>query len=107
MAIWEMELVGFGQGPQATASLTIEDRGNGHASGTLRNLRGPATATELDLSGVVVNDTFVVSGSNAQVGINLALYFAPFVFAFTGGARLALHQANRVLDLYVVTRASE
>jgi hypothetical protein len=45
MAIWNAELVGFEQGTQATASLTVEDLGNGRATGLTTTVRDTVSGT--------------------------------------------------------------
>jgi hypothetical protein len=107
MAIWKVKFVDFDQQVIGTASMTLEDQGNGHASGTLRNLSGPVPVTEIDLSGVVRGNEFVVGGSVQAVGINLYLTFSPYVFSFTGAARIAVHQPHVVSSVFVVTSATE
>ncbi len=103
MAIWEAKFISFDGKTTYTANLTLEDKGNGHATGTLRNLSGPVHVQEIDLSGVVHNDQFTVGGSVAALGINLAVTFAPFVFAFAGGARIVNHHDNKAENLFVIT----
>ncbi len=107
MAIWKTKLVDFDQHVVGTANLTLEDLGNGHASGTLRGLSGPVHVVEMDLSGVVRGNEFVVGGSNRELGINLFLVFAPFTFAFAGSARLVVHDSGVVSDLFVITSGIE
>lgn len=107
MAIWKTKFVDFDQRVVGTASLTLEDQGNGHASGALLNLTGPVPVTEIELSGVVRGNEFVVGGSVQALGINLYLTFSPFVFSFTGAARIAVHQPAGVSNLFVVTTPSE
>jgi hypothetical protein len=103
MAIWKTKFIDFDQHVVSTANLTLEDLGNGHASGTLRGLSGPVHVDELDLSGVVRGNEFVVGGSNQALGINLFLIFAPFTFAFAGSARLVVHAGGAVSNLFVIT----
>jgi hypothetical protein len=107
MAIWKTKFIDFEQHTVGIANLTLEDLGNGHASGTLRGLSGPVHVTELDLSGVVRGNEFVVGGSNQALGINLFLIFAPFTFAFAGSARLVVHEGGAVSDLFVITSGIE
>jgi hypothetical protein len=107
MAIWKTKFVDFDQHVVGTASITLDDLGNGHATGTLRNLSGPVPVTEIDLSGVVHGNEFIVGGSVQALGINLYLTFSPYVFSFTGGARIVVHQTNAVSNLYVVTSPTE
>lgn len=104
MAIWEAKFISFDGKTTYTANLTLEDQGNGHATGTLRNLSGPVRVQEMDLSGVIHDNQFFVGGSVAALGINLAVTFEPFVFAFTGGARIVNHQDNKPVNLFVITQ---
>lgn len=104
MAIWEAKFISFDGKTTYTANLTLEDQGNGHATGTLRNLSGPVHVQEMDLSGVVHDNQFFVGGSVAALGINLAVAFAPYVFAFAGGARIVNHQDNQAINLFVITQ---
>jgi hypothetical protein len=107
MAIWKTKLVDFDQNLKGTASLELEDLGNGHASGALRNLSGPVPVAEMELGGVVRGNEFIVGGSSRALGINLYLTFAPYVFSFTGAARIVVHEPHQVLSLFVVTSATE
>jgi len=107
MAIWKTKFVDFDQKVVGTASLTLEDLGNGHATGALVHLTGPVPVMEMELSGVVRGNEFIVGGSVEALGINLFLTFSPYVFSFTGAARIAVHQPSGVLNLFVVTSASE
>ena len=107
MAIWKTKLVDFDQKVVGTASLTLEDLGNGHASGALIDLTGPVPVAEMELGGVVRGNEFFVGGSVEALGINLSLAFSPYVFSFTGSARIAVHQPASVLNLYVITCAVE
>jgi hypothetical protein len=85
----------------------VEDLGNGHASGALLDLSGPVPVKEMELGGVVRGNEFFVGGSVEALGINLALSFSPYVFSFTGSARIAVHQPVAVLNLFVVTSPAE
>jgi hypothetical protein len=107
MAIWQMKLVDYNLATPYTANLTVEDKGNGLAVGTLRHLTGPVPTPEIDLSGVVSGNQFTLGGSVHALGIHLFLTFSPFIFSFTGSARLAIHDGNKVVELFVLTRASE
>jgi hypothetical protein len=107
MAIWMTKFVDFDQKIVGTASLTLEDLGNGHATGALVHLTGPVPVREMELSGVVRGNEFIVGGSVEALGINLFLTFSPYVFSFTGSAQIAVHQPSGVLNLFVVTSASE
>lgn len=107
MAIWKTKFVDFEQRVAGTASLTLEDLGNGHASGALLHLTGPVLVPEMELSGVVRGNEFIVGGSVEALGINLYLTFSPYVFSFTGSARIAVHQPAGVLNLFVITSPSE
>jgi hypothetical protein len=104
MAIWQAKFISFDGKTTYTANLTLEDQGNGHAKGTLRNLSGPVPAEEIDLNGVVHGNQFTVGGSVMAVGINLTLAFAPYVFAFAGGARIVAHENNHATSLFVITQ---
>ena len=104
MAIWQAKFISFDGKTTYTANLTLEDQGNGHATGTLRDLSGPMKVEEIDLSGVVTGHQFIVGGSVAAVGVNLALTFAPHVFAFAGGARIVVHEGNKATNLFVITQ---
>jgi hypothetical protein len=107
MATWKTKFVDFDLRVVGTASLTVEDLGNGHASGALMQLTGPVPVAALELSGVVRGNEFIVGGSVEALGINLFLTFSPYVFSFTGSARIAVHQPAGVLNLFVVTSPSE
>ena len=107
MAIWQLKLVDYDQTTAYTANLTLEDKGNGHAVGTLRNLSGPGTVQEIDLSGSVHGNEFAVGGSVQALGITFFLTFTPYVFAFAGAARLVLHKGNEVQEMFVLSRAVE
>ena len=107
MAIWQTKLINYDLSTTYTANLTVEDRGNGHAVGTLRNLSGPVAVEEIDLSGVVRGNEFTLGGSVEALGVNLYLTFSPFVFAYTGGARLVVHRGNQVSELFVISRPVE
>jgi hypothetical protein len=104
MAIWQAKFTSFDGKTTYTANLTLEDKGNGHAVGTLRNLSGPVQAEEIELSGVVHGNQFIVGGSVMAVGINLDVTFAPYVFAFTGGARIVTHENNQSTALFLITQ---
>jgi hypothetical protein len=104
MAIWRAKFISFDGKTSDTANLTLEDQGNGHAKGTLRNLSGPVPVEEIDLNGVVHGNQFTVGGSVMAVGINLSLAFAPYVFAFAGGARIVAHENNQATELFVITQ---
>ncbi|HXO21500.1 MAG TPA: hypothetical protein VOA87_16420 [Thermoanaerobaculia bacterium] len=107
MAIWRTKLTDFSLRKTFSAELTLEDQGNGHASGTLRDLSGPVPLQLLELAGTVKGNEFSVGGSNKALGILLNLTFAPFIFAFVGSARIAVHDKDQLLNLYVVTRGVE
>ena len=107
MAIWKTKFVDFDQRVVGTASLTLEDMGNGHATGALLDLSGPVPVKEMELGGVVRGNEFIVGGSNQALGINLFLIFAPFTFAFAGSARLVVHEGGAVSDLFVITSGIE
>jgi hypothetical protein len=61
----------------------------------------------MELSGVVRGNEFIVGGSVEALGINLYLTFSPYVFSFTGSARIAMHQPSGVLNAFVITSPSE
>jgi len=107
VAIWKTKFVDFDQRVVGTGSLTLEDLGNGHATGALVHLTGPVPVREMELSGVVRGNEFIVGGSVEALGINLYMTFSPYVFSFTGSARIAVHQPSGVLNLFVVTSPSE
>ena len=107
MAIWKTKFVDFDQKVVGTASLTLEDLGNGHASGALIQLTGPVPVKDLELSGVVRGNEYIVGGSVEALGISLFLTFSPHVFSFTGAARITVHQPAGVLNLFVFTSPSE
>src|SRR5262249_14053163 len=104
MAIWQLKLVDYDQTTTYTANLTLGHKGTGHAVGTLRNLSGPVTAQEIDLSGTVHGNEFAVGGSVQALGVTFFLTFTPYVFAFAGSVRLAVHQGNKVQELFVFSR---
>jgi hypothetical protein len=107
MEIWLAMLVDFEGRTTYTANLTVEDLGNGHAKGTVRDLSGPVPVDEIDLSGVVMNNTYVLGGSVAELGINLSLTFEPYVFAYAGSARIVVHGSKQALNLFVLTQGTE
>jgi hypothetical protein len=107
MAIWQLKLVDYNLTTNYTANLTVEDKGNGHAVGTLRSLSGPVAVQEIDLTGSVKGNEFTLGGSVQALGVNLYLTFSPFVFAFTGGARIVVHEGNKVTELFVLSRSPE
>jgi hypothetical protein len=107
MAIWQAKFVSFDGKTTYTANLTLEDQGNGHATGTLRNLSGPVKAEEIDLGGVVIGNHFIVGGSVMAVGVNLDVTFAPYVFAYAGGARIVAHETNQATNLFVMSQVVE
>jgi len=107
MAIWQAKFISFDGNTTYTGRLTLEDQGNGHATGTLRTLSGPVPVDEIVLSGVVIGNQFVVGGSVMAVGVHLAVSFAPFVFAFTGGARFVDHETKQDTYLFVITQGVE
>jgi hypothetical protein len=107
MAIWRTKLVNFEGTTNYTANLTVEDLGNGTAKGSLRSLSGPVKVEEIDLSGVVRGNEFSLGGSVHELGVNLFLTFSPFVFGFTGGARIAVHGSKQALELFVLTQSTE
>jgi hypothetical protein len=107
MATWKTKFIDFDLRVVGTAGLTLEDLGNGHASGALIQLTGPVPVADVELSGVVRGNEYIVGGSVEALGINLFLTFSPHVFGFTGAARIAVHQPAGVLNLFVVTSPSE
>jgi hypothetical protein len=107
MATWKTKFVDFEQKVVGTASLTLEDQGNGHATGALMHLTGPVPVMEMELGGVVRGNEFIVGGSVEALGINLFLTFSPYVFSFTGSARIAVHHPASVLNLFVITSPTE
>jgi hypothetical protein len=107
MATWKTKFVDFDLRVVGTASLTLEDLGNGHASGALIQLTGPVPVKDLELSGVVRGNEYIVGGSVEALGINLFLTFSPHVFSFTGSARISVHQPPGVMTVFVFTSPSE
>ena len=47
MAIWEAKFTNFDGKTTYTANLTLEDQGDGRATGTLRSLSGPVRIEEI------------------------------------------------------------
>src|ERR1700692_2241896 len=107
MATWKTKFIDFDLRVVATASLTLEDLGNGHASGALIQLTGPVPVKDLELSGVVRGNEYIVGGSVEALGINLFLTFSPHVFSFTGSARISVHQPPGGMTVFVFTSPSE
>jgi hypothetical protein len=104
MAIWEAKFTNFDGKTTYTANLTLEDQGDGRATGTLRHLGGPVKIEEIDLAGVVHNNHFTVKGSTAAVEVDLELSFTPFVYALTGGSRFLDLETKQTTHLFVITQ---
>jgi len=107
MAIWEARFTNFDGKTSYTANLTLEDLGDGRATGTLRHLGGPVRIEEIDLAGVVHNNHFTVKGSTAAVEVDLELSFTPFVYALTGGSRFLDLETKQTIHLFVITQGIE
>jgi hypothetical protein len=107
MNIWRAKFTSYDGTTTYTANLTLEDRKHGIATGTLRDLTGPVPVELIDLSGVVNGNQYNVGGSVAALGVNLTVTFAPFVFAFTGGAQIMDHGSGQTTNLFVITENVE
>ena len=107
MAIWQAKFISFDGDTSYAGRLTLEDQGNGHATGKLYHLTGPVPVDEIDLSGSVHGNQFTVGGSVMSLGVYLSLTFTPFVFAFTGGARFIDHETKQDTYLFVITQGVE
>ncbi|MFL6234068.1 MAG: hypothetical protein ACJ76N_13115 [Thermoanaerobaculia bacterium] len=53
MAIWQARFISFDGDKNYTANLTLDDQGDGRATGTLRHLGGPTPVEEIDLTGLL------------------------------------------------------
>jgi hypothetical protein len=107
MAIWQARFISFDGETSYTANLTLEDQGDGRATGTLRHLGGPTPVEEIDLAGVVHNNHFTVQGSTTTVEVDLELSFTPFVYALTGGSRFLDLETKQTIHLFVITQGVE
>jgi hypothetical protein len=107
MAIWQARFISFDGETNYTANLTLEDQGDGRATGTLRHFGGPKPIEEIDLAGVVHNNHFTVKGSTAAVEVDLELSFTPFVYALTGGSRFLDLETKQTIHLFVITQGVE
>jgi len=104
MAIWEAKFTSFDGKTTYTANLTLEDQGDGRATGTLRHLGGPTPVEMIDLAGAVHNNHFTVKGSTTAVEVDLELSFTPFVYALTGGSRFLDRETKQTVHLFVITQ---
>jgi hypothetical protein len=104
MAIWQARFISFDGDANYKANLTLEDEGDGRATGTLRSLSGPKPIEEIDLAGVVHNNHFTVKGSSPDVEVDLELSFTPFVYALTGGSRFLDLETKQTIHLFVITQ---
>ncbi|HTG32548.1 MAG TPA: hypothetical protein VLB76_06415 [Thermoanaerobaculia bacterium] len=107
MAIWQARFISFDGEANYKANLTLEDQGDGRATGTLRHFDGPNPIEEIDLTGVVHNNHFTVKGSSTTVEVDLELSFTPFVFALTGGSKFLDLETKQALYLFVITQGVE
>jgi hypothetical protein len=107
MAIWQARFISFDGETNYTANLTLEDQGDGRATGTLRHLGGPTPVEEIDLAGVVHNNHFTVKGKTTAVEVDLELSFTPFVYALTGGSRFLDLKTKQTIHLFVITQGIE
>jgi hypothetical protein len=107
MNIWRAKFTSYDGTTTYTGNLTLEDRKHGIATGTLRDLTGPVPVELIDLSGVVNGNQYNVGGSVSALGVNLTVTFAPFVFAFTGGAQIMDHGSGQTTNLFVITENVE
>ncbi len=104
MAIWEARFTNFDGKTTYTANLTLDDQGDGRATGTLRSLSGPKPVEVIDLAGAVHNNHFTVKGSSPDVEVDLELSFTPFVYALTGGSRFLDLETKQTIHLFVITQ---
>jgi hypothetical protein len=107
MAIWQARFISFDGKTTYTANLTLEDLGDGRATGTLRHLSGPVKIEEIDLAGTVLNNHFTVQGNTMAVEVDLELSFTPFVYALTGGSRFLDRETKQTIHLFVITQGIE
>jgi hypothetical protein len=107
MAIWQARFISFDGEANYTANLTLDDQGDGRATGTLRHFGGPTPIEEIDLAGVVHNNHFTVKGSSSTVEVDLELSFTPLVFALTGGSKFLDLQTKQAFYLFVITQGVE
>lgn len=107
MAIWQAKFISFDGDTNYTANLTLDDLGDGRATGTLRHLGGPVRIEEIDLAGTVHNNHFTVQGSTPAVEVDLSLSFTPFVYALTGGSRFLDRETGQTIHLFVITQGVE
>jgi hypothetical protein len=107
MNIWRAKFTSYDGKTVYTANLALEERKHGIATGSLRDLTGPVPVELIPLNGVVNGNQYNVGGSVSALGINLTVTFAPFVFAFTGGAQIVDHGSGQTTDLYVITENVE
>jgi hypothetical protein len=107
MAIWEARFTNFDGKTSYTANLTLEDLGDGRATGTLRHLGGPVRIEEIDLAGAVHNNHYTLQGKTTAVEVDLELSFTPFVYALTGGSRFLDLETKQTIHLFVITQGIE
>jgi len=104
MAIWQARFISFDGESNYTANLTLDDQGDGRATGTLRHFGGPTPIEEIDLAGAVHNNHFTMKGSSPAVEVDLELSFTPFVYALTGGSRFLDLETKQTIHLFVITQ---
>ena len=107
MGIWQAKFISFDGEANYTANLTLEDQGDGRATGTLRHFGGPTPIEEIDLAGIVHNNHFAVKGSSPDVEVELELTFTPLVRALTGGSKFLDLETKQALYLFVITQGVE
>jgi len=107
MAIWQARFTNFDGKTSYSANLTLEDLGDGRATGTLRHLGGPVKIEEIDLTGAVHNNQYTLQGKTTAVEVDLELSFTPFVYALTGGSRFLDLETKQTIHLFVITQGIE
>ena len=107
MNIWRAKFTSYDGKTVYTANLALEQQRHGMATGTLRDLTGPVPAKLIELRGVVNGNQYNVGGNVPGLGVNLTVTFAPFVFAFAGGAQFVESESGQTTNLFVITENVE
>jgi hypothetical protein len=107
MNIWRAKFTSYDGKTVYTANLALEEKKHGMATGTLRDLTGPVRAELIELMGVVNGNQYNVGGGAKGLQVNLTVTFAPYVFAFAGGAQFVDSGSGQTTDLFVITENVE
>jgi hypothetical protein len=107
MNIWRAKFTSYDGKTVYTANLSLEQQKHGMATGTLRDLTGPVRAELIELMGVVNGNQYNVGGNAQGLSVNLTVTFAPFVFAFAGGAQFTESGSGQITNLFVITENVE